>query len=81
MRDSYASAERKAMMVGLALLGVGITGGLQVGYASLIDLETGQVLWFNQVVSGSGDLRDDKSAEASVDSLLTSFPGATPEHK
>jgi hypothetical protein len=75
MRDSYASPERKAMMVGLALLGVGIGGGAQVGYSSLIDLETGQVLWFNQSVSMTGDLRDEKSATASVDGLLAGFPG------
>lgn len=76
MRDSYATAERKAMMVGLALLGVGVTGGFQVGYASLVDLESGRVLWFNQVVSGMGDLRDEKSAVESVDKLLAGFPGA-----
>jgi hypothetical protein len=79
MRDSYASPERKAMMVGLALLGVGIGGGVQVGYSSLVDLETGQVLWFNQLISGVGDLRDEKSATASVDSLLAGFPGAAAE--
>ncbi|MFX6865361.1 hypothetical protein ABTH66_19220, partial [Acinetobacter baumannii] len=28
VRDSYASAERKLAMVGLALLGVGLTGGM-----------------------------------------------------
>ncbi len=76
VRDSYASAERKAMMIGLALLGIGVGGGAQVGYASLVDLETGRVLWFNQMVSMSGDLRDEKSATAMVDSLLAGFPGA-----
>lgn len=76
VRDSYATAERKAMMVGLALLGVGIGGGAQVGYASLVDLESGRVLWFNQLVSVTGDLRDEKSAVASVDGLLAGFPGA-----
>jgi hypothetical protein len=81
MRDSYASAERKAMMVGLALLGIGVAGGVQVGYASLVDLETGQVLWFNQAASVSGDLRDEKSAAASVDSLLTGFPGTAEPRK
>lgn len=75
MRDSYASAERKAMMVGLALLGVGVGGGVQVGYASLIDLESGRVLWFNQLISTTGDLRDEKNATASVDGLLKGFPG------
>jgi hypothetical protein len=75
VRDSYASAERKVMMVGLTLLGVGVGGGAQFGYASLVDLETGQVLWFNQLISVTGDLRDDRSAVASVDGLLTGFPG------
>lgn len=81
MRDSYASAERKAMMVGLALLGVGLGGGEQVGYSSLIDLETGQVLWFNQSVSAFGDLRDAASASGSIDGLLQGFPGAGEAHK
>jgi len=31
----------------LAFVGVGLGGGMQVGYASLVDLNTGQVLWFN----------------------------------
>jgi hypothetical protein len=78
MRDSYASGERKAMMVGLALLGVGLSGGVQVGYATLVDLETGQVLWFNQLVSASGDVREEKPAADAVNSLLTGFPGAEP---
>lgn len=73
MRDSYASAERKALMVGMALLGVAVSSGVQFGYASLVDLETGQVVWMNQV-SGLGDLRDEQAAAASVNSLFTGFP-------
>ncbi|MCE4554767.1 hypothetical protein [Pelomonas cellulosilytica] len=74
VRDSYASAERKLAMVGLALLGVGIGGGVQVGYASLVDLNSGQVLWFNQLARGTGDLREAKEAAESIDVLLTGFP-------
>jgi hypothetical protein len=81
MRDSYASAERKAMMVGLALLGIGVGAGVQVGYASLVDLETGQVLWFNQAVSVTGDLRDEKNAAASMDGLLAGLPGTAEQRK
>ena len=77
VRDSYSSAERKAAMVGLALVGVGLTGGVQVGYASLVDMESGQILWFNQNVSAFGDLRDEASALSSMDGLLAGFPGAT----
>jgi hypothetical protein len=76
VRDSYSSPERKAAMVGLALVGVGLGGGMQVGYASLVDMESGQVLWFNQSVSAFGDLRDAASAVSSVNSLMAGFPGA-----
>jgi hypothetical protein len=74
VRDSYASAERKLAMVGLALLGVGLTGGAQVGYASLVDLSTGQIVWFNRLARGSGDLREAGEAVESIDALMTGFP-------
>lgn len=76
VRDSYASAERKAAMVALALLGVGITGGLQIGYSSLVDLRTGQVLWFNQMFRGTGDLREAEPAAETIATLLKDFPGS-----
>lgn len=76
VRDSYASAERKAAMVGLALLGVGIAGGSQVGYVSLVDLETGRVVWFNRLARASGDLREAGPAAETVDALLQGFPVA-----
>ncbi len=74
VRDSYASAERKAAMVAFALLGVGLAGGSQVGYASLVDLQTGQLLWFNRLARASGDLRETESARETIDALLTAFP-------
>lgn len=76
VRDSYASAERIAAMIGLALLGVGVGGGMQIGYASLVDLNTGQIVWFNRLVRASGDLREAKPAEESLESLLDKFPAA-----
>ncbi len=74
VRDSYASAERKVAMVALAFLGVGLTGGFQTGYASLVDLQTGQVVWFNSLVRGSGDLREAAPARESIEALLSGFP-------
>lgn len=76
VRDSYASAERKAAMVAMALLGVGLSGGSQVGYASLVDLETGNVLWFNRLARASGDLREGPAAVETIDALLAGFPAA-----
>lgn len=74
IRDSYASGERVVTMIALALLGVGVGGGVQVGYASLVDLNTGQILWFNQLTRQSGDLRELEKARETLDALLTNFP-------
>lgn len=75
VRDSYASAERVAAMIGLALLGVGVGGGIQVGYASLVDLKSGQIVWFNRLGRGSGDLREAGPAAETIEALLENFPG------
>lgn len=74
VRDSYASSERVATMVMFALLGVGVHGGVQIGYASLVDLNSGRVLWFNQLVRGSGDLREPEKAAETLNTLLDQFP-------
>lgn len=78
MRDTYASEGRVATMVLFAALGVGIPLGMQVGYASLVDLSTGQVVWFNRMSSQRGDLRDEKKAKASLNALLRRFPRTAP---
>ena len=38
VRDSYSSSGRVAMQIAAAILGVSLQGGLQVGFASLVDL-------------------------------------------
>jgi hypothetical protein len=73
-RDSYASAGRTALIVGAALVGVGVPGGRQVGFASLVDLRSGDVLWFNRLVSSTGDLRTPEPALKAVQSLLVDLP-------
>lgn len=75
LRDSYASGGRKATMVLWAALGVGIPGGAQVGYATLVDTRTGQVVWFNRMVNVSGDVREPDPARKTLENLLTGFPG------
>lgn len=73
-RDSYASAGRKAMMVGAALFGVAIPGGTQVGFASLVDLQSGDILWFNRLINPAGDLRTPEAARKAVQDLLAEVP-------
>jgi hypothetical protein len=79
VRDSYASGERQATMAIVGILSLGRYvpgGGLQQGYASLVDLSTGRVLWFNRMARTSGDLRDPEKAAGTVEVLLDQFPVA-----
>jgi hypothetical protein len=71
IRDTYASSERKAAMVIGALFGVGLGGGIQQAYVSLVDLKSGNVMWANRVFRASGDLREREPAQETVDTMLT----------
>jgi hypothetical protein len=74
VRDSYASAGRVAFIIGAALVGVSVPGGQQVGFASLVDLRTGNIVWFNRLLSGTGDLRTEQPAQKTVDNLIKALP-------
>ena len=81
--DSFASTGRVALQVlGIAGCFVGfcapnVGGAGQFAYASLVDLRTGEVVWFNVLQTGSqvagikmGDIRTDAGAAQMVDRLL-----------
>lgn len=74
LRDSYSSGGRRTLMVMGALIGVGVPGGRQVGFASLVDLRSGGILWFNQLVDPAGDLRTAEAAREAVKRLLENLP-------
>lgn len=74
LRDSFSSDSRKGLMVLGAVMGIGIPGGQQVGFASLVDLETGQLVWFRQMRKGFGDLRDPASAQEALETLYADIP-------
>ena len=74
VRDSYASDGRVAAMIIAAALGIGIQGGVQLGFSSLVDLKSGEVVWFNRLFRTTGDLRTPNGAKETVDMLLTDFP-------
>ena len=73
-RDYQASGGRVAFAVLAAAAGVGVNTGSEHGFASLVDLRTGDVVWFNVVNVGSGELRDEASAAATVDALFKDIP-------
>ncbi|MFC3674320.1 hypothetical protein [Ferrovibrio xuzhouensis] len=74
VRDSYADGGRVAVILVAAALGVGIQGGQQIGFASLVDLETGKVVWFNLLARGYGDLRNADGAANAAQNLLANLP-------
>jgi len=75
VRDSYTSTGRAvAIFLAAALFGVAIEGGRQLGFASLVDLDSGDIVWFNMLYRGTGDLRRRKPAEETVAVLLENFP-------
>ncbi len=74
IRDSYASSGRVAAILLAAAFNVQLQGGTQVGYASLVDLQTGDIVWFNRLYRGTGDLRTTAATQETVEALLTDFP-------
>ena len=81
-QDSFASTGRVALQVlGLAGCFIGFCapqgGGHQSAYASLVDLRTGDVVWFNVLQTGSqlpgvtfGDIRTAEGSAQMVERLL-----------
>jgi hypothetical protein len=74
-RDYQASGGR----VALAILTAAATGaasnvGSESGFASLVDLRTGDVVWFNVVSAGSGELRKKEGAASAVQALFKDMP-------
>ena len=74
--DTFASTERVLLnvigtagcFIGFCAPGVG--GGQQQAYASLVDLRTGEVVWFNLLQSQQGDIRTPEGAAKMVERLL-----------
>lgn len=76
--DEYGSTGRKVAQLFAAMAGVGITSGVHIGYAGLIDLKTGNLVWLNADMQMGGDVRQPDGATRRVQQLLEGFPGRTP---
>ena len=73
-RDYQASGGRVAFAILAAAAGVGVPMGGEMGFASLVDLKSGDIVWFNRVIAGSGELRKPDGAAATVNNLLAGIP-------
>lgn len=76
-KDAYGSTGRKILQV-VAILGAGVAvqSGEHKGYAGLIDLKTGDLLWLNADGQMGGDVRKPEGSEKRVRQLLEEFPGS-----
>lgn len=74
-RGSYSSDARKLAWLGAAALGVSLPTGGQYLSASLVELKTGRIIWFNEAVAGpSADMRNAEGAQSLVADLLKTAP-------
>ena len=76
-RDQYSSTERVIYNIVTAVLFPGIIpiGGSQIAFASLVNLNNGEVTWFNGYYRSFGDVRDLENARDTVNKLFEEFPG------
>lgn len=74
-KDAYGSAGRKVAQVLMAgLFGAYMPAGIHTSYAALVDLKTGDLVWFNVDPGSGGDPRTDEGAVKRVGQLFTKFP-------
>lgn len=84
--DSFSSGGRVALQA-VSMLGcvVGVCyiphGGQQIAFASLVDLRTGNVVWYNFLYSEKGDIREPEGASELIDRLLDEMKPAKPQKK
>jgi hypothetical protein len=74
--DAYGSTGRKIFQA-LAMVTVGawVRSGVHTGYAGLVDLRTGELVWLNADRRMGGDVRTPEGAAKRIAELLEGFPG------
>ena len=50
--------------------------GSNSSFLAVLDLNSGQVVWFNRLMRTSGDLREPEPAAETVEALLSAFPAS-----
>jgi hypothetical protein len=79
-RDSHPGAGRGAAIVLAAAAGISVPGGELVAFASLVDLRSGRLAWFNRLMAPRGaagtvaDLRSPAGAARAARDLLKDLP-------
>lgn len=74
--DQYGSTGRKILQLFAAMAYVTVTSGEHKGFAGLVDLRTGDLVWLNADLAMGGDVRTPEGAQKRVAQLLEDFPGS-----
>ena len=74
--DQYGSTGRKMLQLFAAMAYVSVKSGDHKGFAGLVDLKTGDLLWLNADLQMGGDVRTPDGAGKRVAQLLEDFPGS-----
>ena len=74
-RDAYGSTGRKMLQFAGMLAGVAVVSGEHAGYAGLVNVKTGELVWLNADNQMGGDVRTPEGASKRVAQLLEGFPG------
>ena len=77
--DAYGSTGRKLLQFAALFAGVAVKSGEHQGYAGLVDLKTGELVWLNADAEMGGDVRTAEGAQKRVKQLLEGFPGRPAE--
>jgi hypothetical protein len=73
--DAYATAGRVLFQIFMAAATNYLPGGgLHTSYAALVDLDTGNIVWFNYYATKKGDVRTVEGAQERADKLLSTLP-------
>lgn len=75
--DQFGSTGRKVLQVFAAMARISVSSGVHKGYAGLIDIETGDLVWLNADMQMGGDVRSSEGATKRMAQLLEDFPGST----
>jgi hypothetical protein len=72
--DSYESASRRTARLIATAMGAEAPTEVNMGYAGLVDLKSGDLVWINVDVKMGGDVRSAEGAALRISELLDGFP-------
>ena len=74
VRDQFTSSSRQATKILAALIGIQMAAAIQQAYAGIVDLENGQLVWFNHLLKTTGDTRTEEGANEMIFELMKDMP-------